>query len=255
MPNAAAAEDLAAAFADVRTRRQGKETIRRQRVYEPLPGDYVVGRVEERNAEGYKIKLMGAAVPGVLGAVAFDGATKRTRPHLNIDDLVYCRVLRVPRGGEAELTCCAPPKGPRREWTTGSATFGPLSSSEALIAVVPPQFAEFLLERDAPVLKALAQYIAYEVAIGLNGRVWCRAATLGDAIIVVNSLENAAFLEDTAVAPMVGQVINAMRAKTASQGGYAQAVSGDNPVTSDTTAAAAARSKIWVNVIISFFAP
>ena len=80
------------------------------------------------------------------------------------------------------------------------------------------QFAELLLERDAPVLKALAQYIAYEVAIGLNGRVWCRAATLGDAIVVANALENAAFLEDTAVAPMVGQVINAMRAKTASQG-------------------------------------
>ena len=97
-----------------------------------------------------------------------------------------------------------------------------------LIAVVPPQFAESLLERDAPVLKALAQYVAYEVAIGLNGRVWCRASTLGDAIVVANALENAAFLEDTAVAPMVGQVINAMRAKTASQGGYAQAVSGDS---------------------------
>ena len=68
------AEDLAAAFADVRSRRQNKETIRRPRVYEPRPGDYVVGRVEERNAEGYKVKLMGAAVPGTLGAVAFDGA-------------------------------------------------------------------------------------------------------------------------------------------------------------------------------------
>ena len=122
----------------------------------------------------------------------------------------------------------APSKGPRREWTTGAATFGPLPSNEALVAVVPPQFAESLLERDAPVLKALAQYIAYEVAIGLNGRVWCRAATLGDAIVVANALENAAFLEDNAVAPMVGQVITAMRAKTASQGGYAQAVSGDD---------------------------
>ena len=30
------------------------------------------------------------------------------------------------------------------------------------------------------------------------------------------------------VAPMVGQVINAMRAKTASQGGYAQAVRADD---------------------------
>ena len=89
---------------------------------------------------------------------------------------------------------------------------------------------QLLLERDAPVLKALAQHIPFEVAIGLNGRVWCRAATLGDAIVVANALENAAFLEDNAVAPMVGQVINAMRAKTASQGGYAQAVSKDNPV-------------------------
>ena len=56
---------------------------------------------------------------------------------------------------------------------------------------------------------------------------WCRAATLGDAIVVANALENAAFLEAHAVESMVMQVINAMRAKTASQGGYAQAVSGD----------------------------
>ena len=78
MPNAAAAEDLAAAFADVRSRRQGKETIRRPRVYEPRPGDYVVGRVEERNAEGYKVKLM-ARRPGRVARWP-STATKRTRP-------------------------------------------------------------------------------------------------------------------------------------------------------------------------------
>ena len=66
-------------------------------------------------------------------------------------------------------------EGPAARGTTGAATFGPLPANAALVAVVPPQFAESLLERDAPVLKALAQYIAYEVAIGLNGRVWCRA--------------------------------------------------------------------------------
>ena len=116
------------------------------------------------------------------------------------------------------------------EGTTCAATFGPLPANEALVAVVPPQFAELLLERDAPVLKALANYIPFEVAIGLNGRVWCRAATLGDAIVVVNALENAAFLEANAVESMVMQVITAMRAKTASQGGYAQAVRGDDLV-------------------------
>lgn len=227
MPNAAAAEDLAAAFADVQTIRQGKAPLRRPRIYEPLPGDYVVGRVEASNAEGYRVKLMGAAVPGMLGAIAFDGATKRTRPHLNVDDLVYCRVLRVPRGGEAELTCCAAPKGPRREWRTKGGTFGPLSSAEALVAVVPPPFAEALLARDAPVLHALAAHLPFEVAIGLNGRVWCRAATLGDAIVVVNVLENAAHLDGAAsVVPMCAQVLGAMRAKMASQGGYAQAARG-----------------------------
>ena len=107
----------------------------------------------------------------------------------------------------------------------GRGDVGPLPANEALIAVVPPQFAELLLERDAPVFKALAQYIPFEVAIGLNGRVWCSGDFTGDAIVVANALENAAFLEDTAVAPMVGQVINAC-AKTASQGLRASCVGG-----------------------------
>ena len=109
---------------------------------------------------------------------------------------------------------------------TGQATYGALRGGATVRCSLG--LCGALLRPANACLAALGRRLAYEVAIGLNGRVWCRAATLGDAIVVANALENAAFLEDTAVAPMVGQVINAMRAKTASQGGYAQAVSGDS---------------------------
>ena len=44
-------------------------------------------------------------------------------------------------------------------------------------------------------LRALAAHLKYEVAIGLNGAVWLRAATARDAVIVANALENAELLE------------------------------------------------------------
>ena len=65
---------------------------------------YVVGVVEDRGAEGYRVALPGAAVGGVLPALAFDGATKRNRPRLEIGDAVYCRVPA------AERESC--PRGP-----------------------------------------------------------------------------------------------------------------------------------------------
>ena len=113
--------------------------------YAPVEEDYVVGIVEDRGAEAYRVDLLGASVPGNLGALAFDGATKRNRPQLAIGDAVFCRVERTTRGGEAQLSCCAT-RGSKKEWMTGAATFGKLAAGAACaVASVSPAFARRLL--------------------------------------------------------------------------------------------------------------
>lgn len=51
--------------------------------YVPLIGDVVIGLVVERFSEGYKVDLR-APTPASLNALAFEGATKRNRPHIEV---------------------------------------------------------------------------------------------------------------------------------------------------------------------------
>ena len=102
MPNAAAAERLPPRPSP--TCGQGEKTKKQYgaRRVTPRLGDYVVARVEERTRRATKLSdgRRGAAACSVARGV--HGATKRTRPHLNIEVLsVLPRCLRVPRGGEA----------------------------------------------------------------------------------------------------------------------------------------------------------
>ena len=210
---------LSLAFANVEARRKRQrvdletESVALKR-YAPQEEDYVVGIVEDRGAEAYRVDLLGASVFGALGALNFDGATKRNRPQLHIGDAVYCRVARTCRGGEAQLTCCAR-RGSKKEWMTGAATFGKLESGPAcVVARVSPTFSRRLLSKDAPVFSALARHLKYEVAIGLNGAVWIRAASTLDTIIAKNAIENAEHLEADQIPPMVDQIVAGMHART-----------------------------------------
>ena len=59
-----------------------------------------------------------------LPALAFEGATRRSRPSLRAGDAVYCRVSSAQRHVESELTCVDEAGGPQ-----GWGRWGPGSSS------------------------------------------------------------------------------------------------------------------------------
>ena len=41
---------------------------------------------------------------------------------------------------------------------------------------------------DCPVLKHLGERISYEIAVGLNGRVWIRSRSVSNTILAVNAI-------------------------------------------------------------------
>ncbi|KAJ1446180.1 hypothetical protein M885DRAFT_547470 [Pelagophyceae sp. CCMP2097] len=180
--------------------------------YSARAEDYVVGVIEDRGAEAYKVDIF-ANFSATLPALAFDGASKRNRPQLQIGDAVYCRVASARDGAEAELTCCAK-RGSTKEWMTGCATFGLLRRTDATCLVAcAPEFADDLFKRDAPVLRALAKHVKYEVAIGANGIVWARSNTVVDTVVIANALENAQHVVAPAVAGMVDQLFSTINAR------------------------------------------
>ncbi|KAI3477831.1 hypothetical protein L1887_60340 [Cichorium endivia] len=77
------------------------------RQYVPAPGDSVVAQITNRGADSYTVSLFGAHA-ATLPALAFEGATKRHKPNLNIGALVYARIVSADRFTEPELTCLNP---------------------------------------------------------------------------------------------------------------------------------------------------
>jgi len=61
------------------------------------------------------------------------------------------------------------------------------------------------------VLAALAASVAFEVAVGSNGRVWLQAGTTADTIVCANALRNAERMAPDEHAPMVRQLLRIAR--------------------------------------------
>lgn len=121
-----------------------------------------------------------------LPHLAFESATKKTRPHLPPGSLVYARVAQADAFLDApELECVSA--------ATGRADgLGPLADGTA--ADVSLAFARRLLRADGGVgagvvvLEELgAAGLAFETAVGRNGRVWVGGET-GAVVVVCRAL-------------------------------------------------------------------
>lgn len=141
--------------------------------YLPCVGDAVVGTVVRVLPLSYHVSL-GGAHPASLDALAFDGATKSSRPRLRTGDHVYCHVVSAAKDIDVEVSCCAFGELEAKEWTTGESVFGALAGG--CVVRVGLTYSR-LLGQDSPlVLSLLGRRVPFEVAVGANGRVWVRGA-------------------------------------------------------------------------------
>jgi exosome complex component RRP40 len=149
----------------MRRTRAGKLWVEgRARRYSLAAGDAVVGRVTDRHGEGWAVDVS-APFPAALPALAFEGATRRNRPDLAPGDLVYARVVSAGRPGEEGELACTDVAG-------RAAGFGPLRGG-TLVRTTTAHARRLLSDGGDPVLAALAGAgLAFEAAVGLNGRVW-----------------------------------------------------------------------------------
>ncbi|KAI9184066.1 exosome non-catalytic core subunit rrp40 [Blastocladiella emersonii ATCC 22665] len=162
-----------------------------QKRYVPVVGENVVGVITHKLGEAFRVDI-GTAHPAVLSYMAFEGASKRNRPNLDVGDLVYARVAVASKDMDPELECT----NPRTHKADG---FGHLAAG--FLAKVPLAFARRLFEDPncAP-LKALAKHFTFDMAIGLNGRVWVNAGGSNPAttVHIAHAIQVAPTLADKA---------------------------------------------------------
>lgn len=151
-------------------------------LYFPHVGDHVIGVVVAKNSDFYTLDIGAIHEATLLSVEGFRGATKRNRPNLSEGDIIFCQVIRQYPKNElpTEVTCCH--ADDVKQWATKETYFGPLTDGFTFSI---PLIYSFSLSEDSPyVLKLLASRFKYEVAVGLNGRIWVKGRSDEETLLV-----------------------------------------------------------------------
>ncbi|XP_029283683.1 exosome complex component RRP40 isoform X2 [Cottoperca gobio] len=84
-----------------------------QRRYVPAKGETVIGIVTVKSGDVFKVDF-GGSEQASLSYLAFEGATKRNRPNVQVGDLVFSQFIIANKDMEPELTAVPPQWRPVR---------------------------------------------------------------------------------------------------------------------------------------------
>ncbi|KAL6057006.1 Ribosomal RNA-processing protein 40 [Balamuthia mandrillaris] len=177
-----------------------------QKRYVPAVEDMVLGVVLERHSDNAKVDI-GSANAAVLPILAFEGASRKNIPNLQVGTLVYARVVVANKDMEPELVCTAP---------NGKAEgFGILSSGYMFKCSL--NLAKDLLASNNVVLQSLGKVLPFEIAVGQNGRVWVHSNCSEHTTLVSNAILNSEHLRTAnQVRHMVDEMLKRMVSSSSS---------------------------------------
>lgn len=138
----------------------------------------MVGIVTQKSGDIFKVDI-GASDQATLSYLAFEGATKKNRPDVQIGDLVYAKLLVASKDMEPELVC-VDSQGKENE-------LGVLSS-DGMMFTCSLSLVRKLLTSECPLFRLLGRNQAYELAAGMNGRIWIKARSVKETIAVANAI-------------------------------------------------------------------
>ncbi|XP_044252386.1 exosome complex component RRP40 [Tribolium madens] len=166
-----------------------------QKRYIPKRGDLVVGIVVKKSGDLLKIDI-GASEPASLSMLAFEGATKKQKPDLQVGDLVYGKLLNAHKEMEPELVCV--------DSYFKAGKLGPLSN-DGFVVTASLGLVYRLLDPENPILETLGKLFPFEIAVGMNGKVWVNAKSVKDVLTVIRCLEVAEAQDDKTVLDLCKQ--------------------------------------------------
>jgi exosome complex component RRP40 len=136
--------------------------------YIPRAGDLVIAQVQRSSMDFFHLSICPHTPQAILPQLAFEGASKKTRPQLKSNDLVYAKILSANKNMEVELTCVNPSTGKSEPEGLGPINGGMVFDISTGLAT------RLLNTKDVVILEELGSKLAggFEVAIGKNGRVW-----------------------------------------------------------------------------------
>ncbi|KAI0304266.1 exosome complex exonuclease RRP40 [Multifurca ochricompacta] len=151
------------------------------RRYVPAAQEPVVGIVAARQGEGWRVDI-GSAHQASLDGLAFEGASRRNRPNLKVNSLVYARVSLAHKDMEPELECFD-------AQTRKAEGFGELKGG--FLVRCSLKMSRNLLDPNYFLLPLLGSRFPLDAAVGMNGRVWLSTKEVKHTIATARCIEAA----------------------------------------------------------------
>lgn len=168
-----------------------------QKRYIPCKGETVLGFVVQKAGDIFRVDI-GANELAALSYLAFEGATKKNRPDVNVGDLVFAKLLVAHKDFESELIC-VDSLGKKQK-------LGVLRDGFVFNCSI--NLARRLRNNESPLLESIRKHIQVplEIVVGMNGRVWINARKERDTIAVGNAILAAEFKTDDEIDAMCDQI-------------------------------------------------
>ncbi|KAL8772093.1 MAG: hypothetical protein Q9209_002759 [Squamulea sp. 1 TL-2023] len=154
--------------------------------YIPQTNDVVIATVHHSSTDWYHCSITPHTTFAQLSQLAFEGATKKTRPQLSSGNLIYARVTAAPKHLDPEIACYNPSTGKNEGLgeLKGGMVFD-ISLGMARRLLLNKQKEEGKLS----ILEDIAEQIAFEIAVGRNGKVWIKANGIKKTLLVGRALQ------------------------------------------------------------------
>lgn len=168
-----------------------------QKRYIPSKGETVIGTVVQKAGDIFRVDI-GASEPAALSYLAFEGATKKNRPDVNVGDLLFAKLLVAHKDFESELICV--------DSLGKKMKLGVLNGGFVFSCSI--NLARKLRSPSCPLLEAIKKNIQVplEIVVGMNGRVWINAKNERDIIAVGNAILAAEYKNNEEIVDMCKQV-------------------------------------------------
>ncbi|XP_021107660.1 exosome complex component RRP40 isoform X2 [Heterocephalus glaber] len=147
--------------------------------YVPVKGDHVIGIVTAKSGDIFKVDV-GGSEPASLSYLAFEGATKRNRPNVQVGDLIYGQFVVANKDMEPEMVCID---------SCGRANGMGVIGQDGLLFKVTLGLIRKLLAPDCEIIQEVGKLYPLEIVFGMNGRIWVKAKTIQQTLILANILE------------------------------------------------------------------
>lgn len=170
-----------------------------QKRYVPVRGEAVIGVVTAKAGDIFRVDI-GAHEPASLSYLAFESATKKNRPDVNPGDLLYARLIVASPDLEPELVCV---NSLGKKGKLGVLLGGFVFNCSLNLA-------RMMLREDCPLFCALKKEMPFEIAVGLNGRIWVKGKTTRETIALGNAIlaaENATHEEIAQICENIGNIL------------------------------------------------